>query len=96
MQVNPKGEMKGSQIAGPVAKECADLWRAFAESSSARINWGRPLYADSLPARDPRGFPPHSAYRLQRRNCCVSLSHAPATKIASSRKADSFLLLFHS
>lgn len=25
--VNPKGEMKGSAIAGPVAKECADLWR---------------------------------------------------------------------
>lgn len=24
--VNPKGEMKGSQITGPVAKECADLW----------------------------------------------------------------------
>ena len=24
--VNPKGEMKGSAITGPVAKECADLW----------------------------------------------------------------------
>eukprot|EP01083_Nonionella_stella_P112911 332611_1 len=24
--INPKGEMKGSGIAGPVAKECADLW----------------------------------------------------------------------
>merc|ERR1711963_122113 len=24
--VNNKGEMKGSAIAGPVAKECADLW----------------------------------------------------------------------
>ncbi len=24
--VNPKGEMKGSAISGPVAKECADLW----------------------------------------------------------------------
>lgn len=24
--VNPKGEMKGSAITGPVAKECAELW----------------------------------------------------------------------
>ena len=24
--VNEKGEMKGSAITGPVAKECADLW----------------------------------------------------------------------
>lgn len=24
--VNPKGEMRGSAITGPVAKECADLW----------------------------------------------------------------------
>merc|ERR1712100_547110 len=24
--VNPKGEMKGSAITGPVAKECADSW----------------------------------------------------------------------
>lgn len=24
--VNPKGDMKGSGITGPVAKECSDLW----------------------------------------------------------------------
>ena len=24
--VNPKGEMKGSGVSGPVTKECADLW----------------------------------------------------------------------
>merc|ERR1719453_608692 len=24
--VNPKGEMKGSAITGPVAKECSELW----------------------------------------------------------------------
>merc|ERR1719253_272395 len=24
--VNPKGEMKGSAVTGPVAKECAELW----------------------------------------------------------------------
>lgn len=24
--INPKGEMKGSAITGPVSKECADLW----------------------------------------------------------------------
>jgi large subunit ribosomal protein L23e len=27
--VNPKGEMKGSAITGPVAKECADMVRAY-------------------------------------------------------------------
>ena len=24
--MNPKGEMKGSAITGPVGKECADIW----------------------------------------------------------------------
>ncbi|RKO83395.1 putative RPL23A-60S large subunit ribosomal protein L23.e [Blyttiomyces helicus] len=28
--VNPKGEMKGSAITGPVGKECADLWPKIA------------------------------------------------------------------
>merc|ERR1712216_1010801 len=28
--VNPKGEMKGSAVTGPVAKECADLWPRIA------------------------------------------------------------------
>jgi large subunit ribosomal protein L23e len=31
--VNPKGEMKGSAIAGPVAKECADLWPRIASAA---------------------------------------------------------------
>ena len=33
--VNPKGEMKGSAITGPVAKEAADLWPKVASSASA-------------------------------------------------------------
>jgi hypothetical protein len=31
--VNPKGEMKGSAITGPVAKECADLWPRVASAA---------------------------------------------------------------
>jgi len=31
--VNNKGEMKGSAITGPVAKECADLWPKIASSA---------------------------------------------------------------
>lgn len=31
--VNPKGEMKGSAITGPVAKECADLWPRIASAA---------------------------------------------------------------
>ncbi|KAJ2367592.1 60S ribosomal protein L23, partial [Coemansia sp. RSA 2607] len=31
--VNPKGEMKGSAITGPVGKECADLWPRIASNS---------------------------------------------------------------
>jgi len=31
--VNPKGEMKGSAITGPVGKECADLWPRIASAS---------------------------------------------------------------
>jgi len=32
--VNPKGEMKGSAITGPVAKECADLWPRVASAAN--------------------------------------------------------------
>lgn len=35
--VNPKGEMKGSAITGPVGKECAELWPKIASASSAVI-----------------------------------------------------------
>lgn len=31
---NPKGELKGSVITGPVAKECADLWPKIASTAS--------------------------------------------------------------
>merc|ERR1719335_1396339 len=30
--VNQKGEMKGTAISGPVAKECADLWVRIASA----------------------------------------------------------------
>jgi large subunit ribosomal protein L23e len=33
--VNPKGEMKGSAITGPVAKECADLWPRIASAAGS-------------------------------------------------------------
>jgi len=33
--VNPKGEMKGSAITGPVAKECADLWARIASAANS-------------------------------------------------------------
>ncbi|CAM9256813.1 unnamed protein product, partial [Chrysoparadoxa australica] len=33
--VNNKGEMKGSAITGPVAKECADLWPRIASSAGS-------------------------------------------------------------
>ena len=35
--VNPKGEMKGSQVTGPVAKECADLWPRIASAANSVI-----------------------------------------------------------
>jgi len=31
--INPKGEMKGSAITGPVAKECADIWPRVASAA---------------------------------------------------------------
>mmetsp|Transcript_28524 Transcript_28524/g.55663 ORF Transcript_28524/g.55663 Transcript_28524/m.55663 type:complete len:141 (-) Transcript_28524:542-964(-) len=31
---NPKGELKGSAISGPVAKECADLWPKIASTAN--------------------------------------------------------------
>lgn len=34
---NPKGEMKGSAITGPVAKECADLWPRIASSAGVVV-----------------------------------------------------------
>ncbi|CAD2216653.1 large subunit ribosomal protein L23e [Angomonas deanei] len=35
--VNPKGEMKGSTIAGPVAKESADLWPKISTHAPAIV-----------------------------------------------------------
>jgi large subunit ribosomal protein L23e len=35
--VNNKGEMKGSAISGPTAKECADLWPRIASNSSSIV-----------------------------------------------------------
>ena len=34
---NPKGEMKGSAVTGPVGKECADLWPRIASSSGVVV-----------------------------------------------------------
>ena len=33
--VNPKGEMKGSAVSGPVAKECAELWPRIAANAGS-------------------------------------------------------------
>jgi large subunit ribosomal protein L23e len=35
--VNNKGEMKGSAITGPVAKECADIWPRIASNSGTIV-----------------------------------------------------------
>eukprot|EP00516_Mucochytrium_quahogii_P009751 CAMPEP_0203766212 /NCGR_PEP_ID=MMETSP0099_2-20121227/288_1 /ASSEMBLY_ACC=CAM_ASM_000209 /TAXON_ID=96639 /ORGANISM=" , Strain NY0313808BC1" /LENGTH=125 /DNA_ID=CAMNT_0050662529 /DNA_START=80 /DNA_END=457 /DNA_ORIENTATION=+ len=35
--VNPKGEMKGSAITGPIAKECADLWPRIASNAGSIV-----------------------------------------------------------
>ncbi len=35
--VNPKGEMKGSAITGPVSKECAELWPKIASAASTIV-----------------------------------------------------------
>jgi len=35
--VNPKGEMKGSAITGPIAKECADLWPRVASNAGTIV-----------------------------------------------------------
>ena len=35
--VNEKGELKGSGITGPVAKECADIWPRINSSAAGSI-----------------------------------------------------------
>jgi len=35
--INPKGEMKGSAITGPVGKECADLWPKIASTAGTVV-----------------------------------------------------------
>ncbi|XP_057963080.1 large ribosomal subunit protein uL14-like [Malania oleifera] len=35
--VNPKEEMKGSAITGPIGKECADLWPMIAGATNAIV-----------------------------------------------------------
>lgn len=39
--VNPKGEMKGSAITGPVAKECVRIWRVPCRILIYRLTSGR-------------------------------------------------------
>lgn len=35
--VNPKGEMKGSAITGPVARECAELWPKLSSAAASIV-----------------------------------------------------------
>ena len=35
--VNPKGEMKGSAVNGPIGKECADLWPKIASAATTIV-----------------------------------------------------------
>jgi large subunit ribosomal protein L23e len=35
--INPKGEMKGSAITGPVAKECSELWPRIAANAGSIV-----------------------------------------------------------
>ena len=35
--VNNKGEMKGSAVSGPVAKECAELWPRIASNAGSIV-----------------------------------------------------------
>lgn len=35
--INPKGEMKGSAVTGPVGHECADLWPRIASNSGMQF-----------------------------------------------------------
>lgn len=35
--VNPKGEMKGSAVTGPIAKECGDLWPRIASNAGSIV-----------------------------------------------------------
>lgn len=37
VMVNEKGELKGSAITGPVAKECADIWPRIASQAGTII-----------------------------------------------------------
>merc|ERR1712005_6309 len=48
--VNEKGEMKGSAVTGPVAKECAEFWPKIASACGKliSISWLLKLYVSSL------------------------------------------------
>merc|ERR1712124_145996 len=35
--VNAKGEMKGSQVTGPIGKECADIWPRIASAAGTVV-----------------------------------------------------------
>ncbi|KAK6028094.1 ribosomal protein L14p/L23e [Ostertagia ostertagi] len=66
--VNNKGEMKGSAITGPVAKECADLWpRIAANAADQRPTTTWQFFPEdllfshlhfNLQPREPPAFPP--------------------------------------
>ena len=35
--VNPKGEMKGSAVTGPITKECAEIWARIASNAGSIV-----------------------------------------------------------
>lgn len=56
--VNPKGEMKGSAITGPVGKEAAELWPVFTALPIVLFNLANKhlAYCKQLGCRDVRMF----------------------------------------
>ena len=64
--MNPKGEMKGSAITGPVGKEAAELWPVSTPTATP----------NAFPC-DTNTFP--TAYRLQLRCCDVKCSFSSSS-----------------
>jgi large subunit ribosomal protein L23e len=96
--VNPKGEMKGSAITGPVGKEAAELWPVSLEISwtlRAVVLTRRTAYCQQLRCRDVSFFLCGSSWLGIRIRCSLGASNQAILDGLASRILESKIITFH-
>ena len=90
--VNPKGEMKGSAITGPVGKEAAELWPVgrYSFKLNSPCSWSIPAYRQQLRRGHVRALLTSrsecDAWEWANRPCCAKQGGRVSNSIARVRQ----------